>query len=341
MFKKTALMIAMFLLSMPLPAAFGGGMEDHSGMKHDMNGHHMGSAPAGVMGAHTHQEGGWMFSYRYMYMNMDNNRDGTDNLDKGDVFKDYMVAPLQISMQMHMLGAMYAHSEDLSFMVMVPYTILEMDHETKSGIAFTTKTEGIGDIKIASAFRFFKKGSHSLIANSGLSLPTGSIEEKGDTPAGKDIQLPYPIQLGSGTYDFLPGITYLGNSGGLSWGSKVNATLRIGENDNDYKLGDRYGLTTWLGYTFMDMFGISARVDAQHWDNIYGSDPTISLSPAVPTADPDLRAGTRVDALCGIDISIPQGLSLSVEGGLPVYQHLDGPQLETDWLLNAALQWMF
>jgi hypothetical protein len=29
---------------------------------------------------------------------------------------------------------------------------------------------------------------------------------------------------------------------------------------------------------------------------------------------------------------------LALEGGMPVYQHLDGPQLETDWLITAGWQ---
>lgn len=38
-----------------------------------------GHAPIGVMGDHTHKTGEWMFSYRYMQMHMDGNRDGTDH----------------------------------------------------------------------------------------------------------------------------------------------------------------------------------------------------------------------------------------------------------------------
>ena len=31
-------------------------------------------APAGVMGDHSHQKGGWMFSYRHMFVQMHDNR---------------------------------------------------------------------------------------------------------------------------------------------------------------------------------------------------------------------------------------------------------------------------
>ncbi len=46
-------------------------------------------------------------------------------------------------------------------------------------------------------------------ANLGLTLyfPTGSIDERGATPMGPNMQLPYPMQLGSGTYDLEPSFT--------------------------------------------------------------------------------------------------------------------------------------
>ena len=35
------------------------------------------------------------------------------------------------------------------------------------------------------------------------------------------------------------------------------------------------------------------------------------------------------------------GTRFAVEGGVPVYQNLDGPQLETDWVLTAGFQYAF
>jgi len=47
--------------------------------------------------------------------------------------------------------------------------------------------------------------------------------------------------------------------------------------------------------------------------------------------------------LGGINIYISKtvlkGMSFGIEAGFPVYQDLDGPQLETDWLLKAVWSW--
>ena len=36
-----------------------------------------------------------------------------------------------------------------------------------------------------------------------------------------------------------------------------------------------------------------------------------------------------------------KGLRGAIEGGIPAYQHLDGPQLEMDWSLSFTLEWIF
>ncbi len=36
-----------------------------------------------------------------------------------------------------------------------------------------------------------------------------------------------------------------------------------------------------------------------------------------------------------------EGLRLGLEGGLPVYQWLAGPQLETDWIMSMTVEWNF
>ena len=80
------------------------------------------------------------------------------------------------------------------------------------------------------------------------------------------------------------------------------------------------------------------------WGNIDGQDD--DLNPAmVPTADPDRRGGKRIDALFGVALEGQSGWvkghRLEVEVGLPIYQHLDGPQLETDWIVTAGWRFSF
>lgn len=300
--------------------------------------------PAAVMGSHTHHAGGWMLSYRYMKMHMDGNRDGTNRLSTSEVLADYMVTPLEMDMEMHMFGAMYAPSDKLTVMAMLPYTIKDMKHVTRTGRTFTTDAEGIGDLKLSGLYQLRNSNGHRLHLNMGISAPSGDVDERDDTPAGNNQKLPYPMQLGSGTWDLLPGITYAGSDGDISWGAQAVATLRLGENDEDYTLGDRLDTTAWLQTALSSEFTASVRVTAMSWGDIDGADPDLNPN-MISTADPNLRAGTRADILLGIDYAAHhgamQGHRLGLEVGQPVYQNLDGPQLETDWIVNANWQFAF
>jgi len=317
--------------------------DEHAG-HHSSEHNHIGNEPIGVMGAHAHSQGDWMFSYRFMRMDMDGNRDDSDRISTSRVLKDYMIAPQSMTMDMHMLGAMYGVNDDVTVMLMVPYLDVEMDHVTRMGAKFTTRTNGIGDVKLSSLIRVQEWNGGQLSLNAGISIPTGSIDEKDDTPAGANQHLPYPMQLGSGTYDLMPGLTYLGNNDMLSWGAQGVGTIRLSDNDNDYSLGDRFNLTSWIVKEWTSQFSSSLRVNGEWWSNIDGSDRKLSpMAPnMVPTADPDKRAGRRFDLLVGASFSPASGWfagqRIAAEFGAPVYQNLDGPQLETDWTVTVGWQ---
>jgi len=324
-----------------LLAASGAGANNMREHSHHHAGGVSADAPIGVMGSHSHGKGGWMIAYRYMHMEMDGMRDGTDNLSSSEVLTDYMVTPERMSTDMHMLGGMYGVSDELTLTAMVPYIKKGMDHVTRMGGRFTTKSEGFGDVQVGGLYTLRRWNEQQVHLNLGLSMPTGDIDETGNTPAMQDAQLPYPMQLGSGTWDFLPGITYLGQDDRYSWGAQAVATVRTGDNDNGYTLGDRLDATTWGAYQLNSSWSGSARLRWQTWGNIDGQDD--KLNPMmVPTADPDLQGGTRADALLGVSFLARDGAfkgqSLAVEGGVPVYENLDGPQMSADWMVTVGWQ---
>jgi hypothetical protein len=297
------------------------------------------------MGGHMHDKGDLMFSYRKSFMQMRGNREHNSRMSTSKVLTDFMVAPTKMSMQMDMFGVMYGLTDDVTLMAMLPYTRMSMTHKNRMGRRFSTKSEGLGDVSVTGLWRIGQWLSgpvqHDLHVGGGMSFPTGSINKKDDTPAGPDRKLPYPMQLGSGTYDLLPSITYTAQCDRWSWGAQARAAVRLGENANDYTLGDRLTGTVWLGRKLTNWLSASVRIEGQTWGDIDGADPDLMMM--VPTADPDRRAGTRTDLFFGLSVEGPEGLfrghRLSIEFRLPVQQHLDGPQLETDW--GVIFGWQF
>jgi len=309
-------------------------------------------APIGVMGDHIHGEGEWMASYRYSSMQMDGNRDGSRNLSPQQVLSNFMVTPLDMQMEMHMVSLMYGATDRLSLMTMVPYVKKSMRHLTRTGATFTTKTDGLGDIKLGGVYDILgtanqhdpsDHSSAGFLLNVGLSLPTGSVDKRGNTPAGANSKLPYPMQLGSGTLDPIIGLTYSENRHGWSWGTQANTTLRFGHNSEGYRLGNEVVASSWVVKDITDYAGLSLRLEGRAWGDIKGTDG--DLNPRmIPTARTDLRGGKRVDALLGVNLYQSQGVlaghRFAAEFGLPLYQHLDGPQLETDHRLTLGWQWL-
>ncbi len=302
-----------------------------------------GHAPIGVMGDHTHHAGEWMTSYRYMRMSMKGNRDGSARKSSADVLRNFPVTPTSMDMEMHMFGVMYAPTDQLTLTAMVPFLRLDMNHKTRMGAKFTTRSKGIGDIAVGGLWKLFENEVHHLHANTRLSFPTGSISEKDDTPMGR-VRLPYPMQLGSGTFDPSAGLTYSGQGGAYSWGGQALGTYRFGNNRNGYRLGHEYEASAWGARRLASWLSTSLRLAWQQWGDIRGDDDDL-VKTLVPTADPDLRAGKRLDALVGLNLAAGKGIlkgqRLALEAGWPVYQSLDGPQLEVDWQLTLGWQFAF
>lgn len=299
-------------------------------------------APIGVMRDHVHGQGEWMLSYRFGYMHMDGNRDGTSSVSTQDVLNNYMVAPTEMPMRMHMFGAMYGITDQLTVSVMGGFADKEMDHVRRNGTTFVMDNDGITDTKVNALYEFYNDGEHRLQANAGVSLPTGSINER----MANGMVMAYPMQLGSGTYDFLPGISYSGRSDDWSWGGQANATLRLGQNDRGYSLGNRYQLTAWGARKLNEMFSISARLDGQAREDVDGTDRELTGPMFMaPTMDADLQDGERIEALVGVNFIVPsgdlKGNRLAAEFGMPVYERLDGPRLETDYRFMLGWQYAF
>jgi hypothetical protein len=281
------------------------------------------------MGDHVHHQGSWMVSYRYMFMKM-------EGIEGGDV-SGYMMRPESMDMQMQMFGAMYTPMNDLTIGVMLPYLVNDMDMVMGAmSMPMKMETEGFGDLKLAANYRLWSSSAQQLLLNLALSFPTGSIDE--EDAAG--VHLPYPMQLGSGSYGLIPGITYTGLANGWGWGAQANGTFYLNDNDNDYKLGNRYGLQAWGLRDLCTSSAVSLRLSGNRVENIDGADPDMVSAMMTPLADPNLRAGTQLDLLAGIDYR-RSAMRLAIEAGLPVYQELDGPQLETDWKVIAGLQLSF
>ena len=286
-----------------------------------------------VLGGHTHLEGEWMVAYRYMVMSMEGYRSGTSSVSNARVLKRFPTIHTRMTMVTQMLEVMHAPSDRVTVTVMFPYHRNQMKHLRSNGTRFKTRTRGLGDIT-AMVIHTVAGNPHEmgtrLLINGGVSFPSGSINKRTSTGGKQE----YAMQLGSGTVDLMPGITYLGNSKDWSWGSQVLGIIRLGTNSNGYKFGDEVRLSVWGVRRVTDWFAPSARLDGRWLGSIHGRDREINPL-GNPESNPLLHGGERLDLFVGVNFYAPrgslEGTRLTIEGGLPIYQKLNGPQIETDW----------
>lgn len=305
-----------------------------------------GIAPIGVMGDHYHHKGGLMFSYRFMNMTMDGNIQGDQSINDASIFENYMMSPKNMSMQMHMLGLMYGIKDRVTLMVMANYLENEMNLTSMEGMAGGHASAGIGDIKFSLLVGLLEMKNQSLILKGGLSIPTGSIDESEmHLHSGMHeimMNLPYPMQLGSGTWDVLWGATYLAQKNKFTLGVQPSGVIRIGKNENDYRFGNEYQLSSWGSYRVNNWLSTSFRATGIYIDDVIGKDKDMVFNMA-PTSDFRNTGGWLVNANAGLSIRIPngkcEGLILGLEYGLPVYQDWKGIQMKRTGTLTTGLKY--
>lgn len=308
-----------------------------------------GHAPISVMGDHYHAKGDVMFSYRFMRMNMKGLLAGSNEISNTTAHDaGYMVTPLEMPMNMHMFGAMYAPTDRITLVAMAMYMQNDMDLQMRmpTGMtrAFSTESSGFGDVKVGILYKFLNKNRQSLHGLLNFSLPTGKIDAMDETPmsAPNQILLPYPMQIGSGTFDADLGITYLGQNETISWGSQLKGTFRFGKNSDDYAFGNKYGLNNWFAVKTTKWLSFSARLEGLIVEEISGANP--NLNPImVTTADTTNSGGNYINGGLGFNLYVPNGsfknLRLGFEFATPLYQDLNGIQLKQKETITLGLQY--
>jgi hypothetical protein len=204
------------------------------------------------------------------------------------------------------------------------------------------RTSGLGDTEVRAIYKISKYFTGSL----GLSIPTGGIEKEFVTMKMR-FRDPYDMQLGSGSYDLKPAITYsaLSDDAKWNWGAQAMYTWHTAKNDNDWSYGDSLKVTGWLQRAFGPVSSW-LRLAYSDTGRIKGSDPEIDkllvpvMGAPTPDADPDNYGGQRLDGMLGLSL-LKGPVSIGVEAGMPLYQDLNGLQLKTKWFFNAGVQVMF
>lgn len=354
-------------LKLDLSALAPTGGDEHA---HHHHGHHGAHAPAGVMFDHMLSKAGdFMIGYRYMY-----GTQAGDMLHGSSEISDPVIvgngcegnpcylAPSGMNMHMHMIDLMYAPTDWLNLMLMPQFVDMDMTMRRLGGAPspsnetdrelithhtlHESETGGIGDTGIYAMFKILDTSNHHLHATLGISAPTGDVGIRlRDTHRIEAGFIHYGMQLGSGTWDFKPSITYTGRMDQWSWGAQLSGTKRLEDkNDSGFAFGDVFQSTAWGSYNLLDWLSASVRGVYTVQGSIRGK----SIEPFNPTGPMDYASshgGRYWDVGFGLNAVVPSGSlagnQLGVEWIQPVDDDVNGYQLPRDGALSATWSYAF
>jgi hypothetical protein len=198
-------------------------------------------------------------------------------------------------------------------------------------------TGGVGDTGLYALFRLADTPMHHWQAGIGFTAPTGKSNLK--IHSGSEF-IHYGMQLGSGTWDFRPSLTYTGQKERWFWGAQVSGVKRLqASNDSGYALGDVLQSSAWGGYRILDYLNGTLRGLHTVQDRIHGSynGPHDNSG---PMDYPRNYGGQYWDVGFGLDLTIPggslAGQHLGVEWLQPVQDEVNGYQLQRTGSLYAT-----
>ena len=296
--------------------------------------------PVGVKGGKNMMPKRIMFGYKFGTMDMDCCKDSTNSVNNSFIQGlGFSMAPTDMTMDMHMFSAMYALNNKISLMAMLPYIEKEMEMIKLSGMMtgkkHKTSSRGIGDLSIAGLYKISDKSNFKLQ----ISIPTGEFDEKDHNMSGVLKTLPYPMQLGSGTYDATLGYSYQEIFNNWSYGFQLNATKRFDYNSEDWKYGDRREASAWVAKPISKSLSFSFGLDIEHQDNIKGK--SSNRNNMTPTWNEYFHSHLRVSSNVGLNFKIPNSKTrIGIQCGVPIYEDVDGPQMDPDFKCNLGFSSM-
>ncbi|WP_232364518.1 transporter [Salinimonas lutimaris] len=303
------------------------------------------------------QTGNWRMALQFKAVEFDGYMQGDSDLSLDEVLftpgeeartqSNFPVLPTVIDQFATIANLSYQYDWGLTVGVQLPFIRQLTDHiSVVPGYDhFLISSDGIGDVVVNARWLAYATPEYRVWLGGGLSLPTGSIDETGDTPrAPGEQQLPYTMQIGSGTYDFPLEVSWQ-TLGAHSFTIALSAMIRSGTNDRHYRLGNNYEVSSRYRFQVSPVVGLQAGMDYRHTDAIHGQDDEITVPgnfayPASIT-NPALYGGDKVSLMAGLSTQLGGGMTLSVDFSKPVYQHLNGPQPKEVWRAGIQLATMF
>ncbi len=274
-------------------------------------------------------ESGGRFDFRYEWSNQNQLRSGSNTVSP----KGIVGATDEIKTRNHNIVATWDYNLTPSwgFSVSLPFVRRDHSHIFNDAAGPTTEQwnfSRLGDMRVLGRYHLppLGRGGHAG-AIFGIKLPTGQINISND--AGQLAER--SLQPGSGTTDLLLGGYYRNTSAAAntSWFTQLLLQTPFNERDH-FKAGNKFNLDA--GYLRQVAKNIGLMLQLNY---------TVKQSDSGSNAEPE-ESGSRVLSISP-GVGYLWGRDSQIYGFVqkPLYQHVNGTQLTSDWSLALGVTTKF
>jgi hypothetical protein len=271
---------------------------------------------------------GFVGDSTYQYYDQDDLRNGTHSVDRSTFAypndQEIQIDTLTRSFDLHLAYIHMAWGFDFDVPEYVRFhsTIAEGDTAVSE-----SRASGPGDARIFVHWQTFNP-KRSLLLRFGLKLPTGRFNQDFDTGPEAGTLLDRGLQLGTGTTDVIAAASYFARPRiNLGWFAQATVQQALAERDG-FIPSSTAGLNIGVRYLNTSSFTPQLQVNTR-WDSrehgIYADTPN--------SGDTSIFASPGFTAELGLRQSVFAFFQL------PMYQRVNGLQLEPRWLISVGLRW--
>lgn len=266
---------------------------------------------------------------RYDYFKQTDYRHGTHSVSRDTVnAAGAEVQDTTINRNL-MLSLDHGFNQDWAVNVQLP--VYSRSHGTYETYPDTTSiinssSKGIGDLRVTARYQGLT-ADHSSGLTFGLKLPTG---ETNDTFNDGVTPLDRGLQLGTGTTDLLLGGYHFGNIN-RDWDYFAQATVQIALNTHkDFRPGNGLNASAGVRYmgfeTFIPQLQLNTRIEKRE---------------SGAQADIPNSGATLLYISPGVTMPINKQMQAFGFLQVPIYQRVNGYQIEPEVLLSAGMRYSF
>ena len=274
---------------------------------------------------------GWRADVRFDYFDQDQLRSGTDS-----VARSRLQLPNETEIQQYTINRNYSldldysPNKDWGVNFMLPW--YDRSHATIAagdGDVSTSHDTGIGDLRVLGRYTGLDV-QRSAGIEFGLKLPTGMFGSDFRSGPQTGATLDRGLQLGTGTTDLLLGVYKFGMLA-PDWGYFAHALLSQPlDSREDFRPGTGINFNFGTRYTASETFQPQLQINARFEKRESGDN-----------ADVENSGASLIYLSPGINWNVSRRFSAYAFVQTPIYQRVNGLQIEATWLASVGLHYIF